>query len=485
MQDSKIVNATKWSMMAEVLSKLVTPVSSMILARLLSPSAFGAIATIAMVNAFADIFADAGFQKYIIQHEFETEEEKQKTITVSFWSNITIGCFLWLILIAFRKQIAILVGSPELDNAFIVAGISIPLVAGYGLLSSLFKRNLDFKTLFTVRMISVCIPLAITIPLAFLLKNYWALIFGTIFINISNFLVLFIKSEWRPSLFFDFGILKKILSFSIWVLLDAIMAWFAGYLDIFLIGIRLSEHQLGLYKTSTTLVSQIFAIVSSTILPVMLPALSRCQNNIPSMKRHLLLFQKYTGLIILPIGCVTFLYSDLITSVILGSQWLEASEFIGLWALTQVLIMLFSRFCTVIYPSIGKPQFSTYSQIIYLSVLIPAIIISSSLGFRPLYITACLVRLWAIAVDFIFVFYLIKLSPLKMTSNLKYELTALAVSIFPSLMILKFTDNIVWQIIGIMCFFTVYLSVLFFIPEEKKIMVSLYHEIKSNVLKVK
>lgn len=50
----KIVTATKWSAITEVLAKLVAPISSMVLARLLTPDAFGVVATLNMVIAFAE-----------------------------------------------------------------------------------------------------------------------------------------------------------------------------------------------------------------------------------------------------------------------------------------------------------------------------------------------------------------------------------------------------------------------------------------------
>ena len=51
--NGKIVNATKWSIITEVMAKLVAPISSMVLARVLTPEAFGVVATLNMVIAFA------------------------------------------------------------------------------------------------------------------------------------------------------------------------------------------------------------------------------------------------------------------------------------------------------------------------------------------------------------------------------------------------------------------------------------------------
>ena len=59
--DTKIVAAAKWSVITEVLAKLITPLTNIILAHMLAPTAFGILATIMMVISFAEMLADAGF----------------------------------------------------------------------------------------------------------------------------------------------------------------------------------------------------------------------------------------------------------------------------------------------------------------------------------------------------------------------------------------------------------------------------------------
>ena len=60
----KTAKALKWSSLAEIIAKIITPISNMILARLLTPDAFGVVATVTMVISFADMFSDSGFQKF-------------------------------------------------------------------------------------------------------------------------------------------------------------------------------------------------------------------------------------------------------------------------------------------------------------------------------------------------------------------------------------------------------------------------------------
>ena len=66
--DTKIVAAAKWSVITEVLAKLITPLTNIILAHMLVPTAFGILATIMMVISFAEMLSDAEFQNYLLLH---------------------------------------------------------------------------------------------------------------------------------------------------------------------------------------------------------------------------------------------------------------------------------------------------------------------------------------------------------------------------------------------------------------------------------
>ena len=63
----KAASATRWAFASQVAAKLISPLTTMVLARLLTPEAFGVVASVTMVTSFADVFSDAGFQKYLVQ----------------------------------------------------------------------------------------------------------------------------------------------------------------------------------------------------------------------------------------------------------------------------------------------------------------------------------------------------------------------------------------------------------------------------------
>ena len=346
---------------------------------------------------------------------------------------------------------------------------------------ALFKRSFDFKTLFYTRIIGVLIPLLITIPLAFYLKNYWALIIGTIIVHTSNAIILTIKSKWKPNWYYSIKRLKKMLSFSSWVLFDSILVWATSYIDIFIIGVTLNEYYLGIYKTSITTVGQITGIITATIIPIILPALSRLQNDKEKLREMVLKLQKITSIILIPLGVGIFMFSDLVTQILLGDQWFEASDFIGIWGLMSAITIIFSRFSTVIYPAVGKPRMSVVAQLSHLIVLIPVIIFAADYGFETLFWARSLVRFELILVNLIITYYLVALSPWKMVRNIAPELI---VSVFMGMVALalqQIHNSILWSFMSIGICITIYFLILSLFPKEKQIMLKLLNQIYKKI----
>ena len=468
--NNKIVNATKWSSITEILARLITPITSIVLARLLTPEAFGVVTTLTMVITFAEIFTDAGFQKYLIQHEFKDDIDKEQSTNVAFWSNLIMSLLIWLLIGIFSEPLASLVGNPGLGNVLIIACISIPLAAFSSIQMALFKRALDFKTLFKVRVVAISIPLLVTIPLAFILESYWALVLGTIASNFANAIVLTIYSEWKPKFFYSFAKLREMFSFSVWSVVEAISIWLTGYVDIFIIGVYLNEYYLGLYKTSMTVVGQIMGLITASTTPILFSSLSRLQTDEEAFRTMFFKFQKLVGMLVIPLGVGIFCFSDLVTLILLGSQWMEASSFIGLWGLTSALTIVLSHYSSEVYRAMGRPKLSVVAQILHIAVLWPAVLIAVEYGFEVLTITRSLVRIELILVNLLIMCITVKISPWKMFANISYSVLASIIMAVVALEIKQISLSLLWQIISVAICVVVYFIIIIVFPSNRMIL---------------
>lgn len=422
--NKQVVTATKWSAITEIAAKLVAPVSTMVLARLLTPDAFGILVTATMVISFVEIFTDAGFQKYLIQHNFDSDKDLFQSSTVAFWSNLVLSLAIWLVIICFSENIATLVGNEGRGDVIAVSCFCIPLAAFSSIQMALYKRSFDFKTLFWVRIVGIMIPLVITIPLAFLTRSYWALIIGMIVLNLSNALILTAKSQWKPNFFYRISLLKEMYSFTVWSMFEAISIWMTSYIDIFIVGTMLSQHYLGVYRTSMSTVGQIMGLIVSATTPVLFSSLSKLQNDNRELRRMFFSFQKIVGILLIPLGVGIFLFSDLITDILLGDQWGEASHFIGLWGLTSSITIVFAYYCSEVFRAKGKPKLSTLAQVVHMAFLIPTVLWAVSYGFDFLCDIRALVRLTLILINVIILYGLTGISFIAMVKNVLPSLVA-------------------------------------------------------------
>lgn len=476
--NKKILKATKWSSITEVVAKLITPITSIILARLLTPEAFGVVATLTMVISFAEIFTDAGFQKYLIQHEFTNDLDKEQSTNVAFWSNLIMSLAIWLVIGIFADPLAAMVGNPGLGHVLIIACVSIPLAAFSSIQMALYKRDLDFKTLFKVRIVGICIPLLVTVPLAFYLRSYWALVIGTIATNFANAVLLTVYSKWKPSFFYSFSKFKEMFSFSAWSVVEAVSIWLTGYVDVFIIGVYLNEYYLGLYKTSITVVGQIMGLITAATTPILFSSLSRLQNDDMAFKALFFSFQRLVGILVIPIGVGIYCYSDFVTEILLGDQWLEASPFIGLWGLTSSLTIVFSHYSSEIYRAKGRPKLSVLAQLMHLIVLFPAVMIAVRYGFETLYLTRALVRFEGILVDLIIIYYVIRISIWTVLKNIFPSIFAALLMGLIALLLKDISISILWQIISILICAIVYLGIITAFPSNRVILISFIKRIK-------
>ena len=462
--------------MAEIAAKLVSPITTMVLARLLAPEAFGVLVTAQMVISFAEIFTDAGFQKYLIQHEFNNDDDKYKSTSVAFWSNLIMSLTIWLFITVCSSPIARLVGCDGNGLVITVSCICIPLSAFSSIQMALFKRDFDFRTLFVVRLTGILIPLVITIPLAFITRSYWALIIGMICLKFSNALLLTIKSKWKPRWYFSVKRFKEMFSFSMWSMLEAVSIWLTSYIDLFIVGTMLSQHYLGLYRTSMSTVAQITSIITAATTPVLFSSLSRLQNDREGFNDMFFKFQKLVGVLVIPLGVGIYLFRDLITEILLGDQWLEASGFIGLWGLTSAVTIVLGHYASEVYRAIGKPKLSVLAQWLHIVVLIPVIMIFVNKGFESLCAARSLVRLELVVVQLMLMRVAVKMDIGRMFLNILPS--SLAAGAMMLVLLLPSSSSFGAQFLYIMLCVCIYFMVLMLFPEERHICLNLKSQFK-------
>lgn len=464
----RILNAAKWSSFAEIAARLATPIVNMILARLLTPDAFGVVASITIITSFADIFTDAGFQKYVIQHDYENESALNKGSNVAFTANIILAIAIYTVIFLSHKGLAKAVGCQGEELGILVASLAVFCTAIPSVANARFRRDLDFKPLFYIRVISAAIPLVFTVPLALIFKNYWALIVGTLLQKIFIAIATIILSRWKPHFCFDTHVFMKMISFSFWNLMETFSIWFAGQANIFIVGNILTAYYLGLYKTSMSAVNSCLGIITAAVTPVLFSSLSRFQNNSSEYINTFNNFQFVLGALVIPLGCGIFLFKDVAVAILLGSQWKEATFFLGLWALMSTVTIVYSNTACEVYRSLGRPKVSLFLQLVYLVIYIPSIFYSAKCSFEVLTVVSCVVRLLPVIMDIVILKVLFGFKMRSIINNTVIAILTSILMLFFGAYLRHISDDVLWQIITIVLCCVFYIVINLCIPMQRK-----------------
>ncbi len=464
-----VLSATKVSVVCEVIAKVIAPLTTIVLARLLSQEIFGIIASLTAITALADMLADAGFNAYIIQHQFNSDEEKKGTLNICFWTNVFIAVVFFSIIELFRSDFSRLVGADGYGNVLAIMAIVIPMVSVSSIEMAIMKKDLNFKSLGIIKITSKIIPFVVTIPLALLSFGYWALVIGTLIGELVGLILSLLYGRFFPSLSYPIIYLKSIFSFSIWAYLESILEWLIANVSILVLGTIYGIAELGIFKVGVNLVTQITSSIYALYSNVYKSAIAKEQNNNESFKKMFLTFQKYSSLFSLPLGIFVFVYRDLVTSLLLGNEWMAASNLIGYFCLTSTFSISFGNFYSDAIRAKGYPLKLVIIDAVYLSIIVILLYSAKSITFTMFCISFSLIK---IVQPLLQVIVGRKVCDVTFWGIIKNSYPQIISSVLVAIVVFIFgftSLSLVWNIVSAIISFVVYFILVYIISPDKKI----------------
>lgn len=348
------------------------------MARLLGPEDYGIAAAAAIVLSFSQVLWEAGMGRAIVQRPGDVD----RAANVAFWTNVVLGLGVYGLLSLAADWIAAqLFREPRVASVLRVQGLAVLLGALGSVHTALFQRNMDFKTLFRVRVWSTGAPAAISVPVAALGGGYWALVAGSLVGSATQALLLWRSSHWRPSLVYDRTIATQLVSFGCWATAASLLGWFYVWADTLLVGHYLDSHSLGQYRAGSVFVSSLFSLGLSPILPVLYSVFSKIQNDRERLNQALLKSVRWIGLITLSGGAVLFALRDPVARIVFGNRWTGIDEVVGWLALTLAVSWLVGANPEA-YRAVGRPDVETKIMLMALPSFIAAYVATLPHGLR-------------------------------------------------------------------------------------------------------
>ena len=360
--------SVKWSLFGELFAKLAIPISTMILARLLSPEIYGIATAVTIVVTFCETVTESGFSKFLIQHDFSSQDEFKKYFSVSFISSLFLSIIMIGLVYAFRSPLSHAVGNDGYEMVLFVSCFQIPIASLNALYSATLKRDFKFKNLFQIKVIYSLVPFIVTVPLAFLGMKHWSLVIGSIAAQVIQLPLLMLFSKNNFKLYFSFSYLKKTFVSAAPMILESIVIWICSWTSTVFAARYFDLSTVGIIKVSNSTINNIFLLFSTAFTSVLFPALSRLKNDKDEYQKTFMSIQSSALAMLIPLGIGVYLYSKMVCDIFLGSQWERAAFVVGVFALTKPLRICFNNFQSEVFRSNGHFYSSILYQLVMLSI---------------------------------------------------------------------------------------------------------------------
>ena len=290
-----------------------------ILARQISPDAFGVVAMAAsfglIFNGLTNTFGD----KFLIQ----SKSEHKKILDNIFTLELMLSAFFFILIASINWIFENKQNSESFSLIVLILAFSYFYNPFYKP-RAIFEYNLQFVKAKIPLIFSHVICGLVTISLAYNDFGIWALVFWRVGVLVFECLVIWLISSYSPKITFDLILTKQIVSFG-WPLMIASMLLFFNQNVAFYIFkyIELDASQAGYYWLAFQF-SLYFLKLRTILESVLFPMFSTMLNKIEKVS-HFLIITKVIGMIFLLITVFGIFFAKNIVLILFGDQWVSAT----------------------------------------------------------------------------------------------------------------------------------------------------------------
>lgn len=353
-----------WVFALKIANRGLNLIRLIILARILAPDDFGLMGIALLTLSTLETFSQAGFHAALIQ-----KKEDIKGYLDSAWTFLILrSIILFGILYLIAPYAAGFFDAPEAKPIIQVLGLSI-LLGGFTNIGVIFfQKELEFNKQFVYQFSGTLANFVVSIAAVLILRNVWALVYGTLAGNLVMCAVSYFIHPFKPRFDFDLAKAKELFVFGRWIMGSSILIFLLTQGDDILVGKLLGATALGFYQLAYRISNMPATEITHVISQVTFPAYSKLQNNIEKLREAYLRVLQLTAFLSFPIAGLIFVLAPDFTRIFLGEKWMPMVPAMQVLALAGLIRSIAATTGPIFY-ALGKPKIDTKLQIVRLSVL--------------------------------------------------------------------------------------------------------------------
>ena len=280
------------------LTQLFVWASTLLIARFLMPLDYGLMAIGLLLVGLADLFAEAGIGRALIQKE----SLEPRDVDEGFTLNFLLALAMYGLLFCLADPLAVYVfQAPALPTFLRVLGLHVLLAPFMAIPLALLDRDLSMGKQSAIHAGTAVFQASLVLGLAIAHLGYWSLVVGSLARRVVEVVFYMAGSGWRPR-FVPLGYrVQGLLRFGIHVSMGTFLWYLYSNLDYAFVGNFSGPEILGYYALAFQLASLPAEKLTANINKIAFPTFCRLQHDRLRLHDWFVRLQVLVGFIGMPV----------------------------------------------------------------------------------------------------------------------------------------------------------------------------------------
>lgn len=336
MASNKKVNSFVWSFLEQGGAKAIQIVIQIVLARLLSPEAFGVLAILLVVTQISDSIAQSGLGTALIQDS----SANNNSYSTAWWLSIGLAAVLYVVVFLAAPTISNFYRMPDLVVYLRVLGVIVFFNSANSIQRSYLERSMNFKSVFAASTTAALISGLLGILFAYLGFGVWALVFQSLLQSILICIVMWIQISWKPALIFETEQAKSLFGYGWKICITSILNVFYSGISELIIGRACSAGELGLYSQGRKYPTAAIGVMTNSIANVLFPMLSAIKNDKKMLRSTIEHGLTLGTFIVAPMSFLAAVVAEPLVAILLTEKWVSCVPIFQLTCVSNAFLML-------------------------------------------------------------------------------------------------------------------------------------------------
>ena len=322
-----------WNMIPKILQYGTSLVTSIILARYLTPSDYGVVALANVFFVILNVFVNDGLGNGLIQRK----ESDSLDFSSVFVCNFLLSIGIYILIFFAATSIAYFCGQGKLLISVIrVLSLRVIVSSILSIQYAYVARNLLFKKRAMPSIVSSLMSGGIGIILVVYGAGVWGLVIQYISMTVIESFGLALVLRWMPGLKFSAQRLKPIISFSWKILVESLISNLTVQVRSILIGKKYSSASLGLYTKGQQFPDAISNCLCVPLNSVLFPMIANIKDSLDESLELLSKVVRTATYFLLP--CFFFLCctANEWVVILMTEKWIEIVPFVWIFSITHI-----------------------------------------------------------------------------------------------------------------------------------------------------